>query len=320
MDFFTHFLIAVLISIFTLNMMPLSIVVYACIMAILPDFDIVLEPLKKIFKSNLLAHKGISHSFFYSALISAILGWIFSSITNQPFLKVWLIGFLFYNLHIFLDFLAASKIPLLYPITRKRFRFFIDRAINFLLALISSSIIIFYIIIFFNWPELFFSRFFYYIVGFYLSYFALRILIKILVRISYPKSYKYIPGVSPFSYLLYSRIETENATQFKLTFNRLFKKKNRIIIESNLKEDSYNKQLYIKAINIIKKFPFGEKWDAIIPIFEKHEDIIILNLYFAESYSQGRFYSIKIIFNKETHKILESSEGFNRKYRESKNM
>jgi membrane-bound metal-dependent hydrolase YbcI (DUF457 family) len=320
MDFFTHFLIAVLISIFTLNSMPLIIVFYACIMAILPDFDIVLEPLKKIFKSNLLAHKGISHSFFYSALISALLGWIFSLITNQLFLTVWLIGFLFYDLHIFLDFLAASKIPLFYPITKRRFRFFIDRAINFLLALISGSIIIFYIIIFFNWPELFFSRFFYYIVGFYLSYFALRIFIKILVKINYPKSYKYIPGVSPFSYLLYSRIETESTTQFKLILKKLFKNKNRIIIESNLKEDSYNKQLYIKATNLIKKFPFGEKWDAIIPIFEKREDMIVLNLFFAESYSQGRFYSIKIMFNKETNEILELSEGFNRKFLDSKNL
>ncbi len=54
MDFFSHFLIGILISIFTLNKLSFSIVLYAGVMSVLADFDIILEPLQLIKKSNLV--------------------------------------------------------------------------------------------------------------------------------------------------------------------------------------------------------------------------------------------------------------------------
>ena len=72
-------------------------------------------------------------------------------------------------------------------------------------------------------------------------------------------------------------------------------------------------QLYLKAIKLIKKFPFGEKWDVKLPLFEEFKDKIILTLFFAESYVRGRCYSIIVIFNSTTKDVLELSQGFNRK-------
>ena len=118
MDFFSHFLIGILVSLFTLNELSFSIVLYAAVMSVLADFDIILGPLQLIKKSNLLAHKGISHSFFYAAIFTAITGILFSIITGEQFFLAWLIGFLFYSLHNLLDFLTASKIPILYPLSK----------------------------------------------------------------------------------------------------------------------------------------------------------------------------------------------------------
>ena len=313
MDFFTHLLIAVLISVLTLNSMPFSIVLYACIMAILADFDIILEPLRKVIKSNLLAHKGISHSIFYAALVSALTGGFFSLITKESFFLAWLIGFAYYDLHILLDFLTASKIPLFYPLTKKRYRFFIDRAINFSLALISAGIVMFYIVTFFFWQEIVFSGLIYYIVGFYLVYFIIRITIKIVIKINYPNNHKFIPGISPFSYLIYVRTEKGDYLHFKLIFKSLFKHNSQLVLESIIVGNSHNKELLSKSSDLIKNFPFGEKWIYFVPIFEENENSTTLDFVFAESYFKGHSYSIKIVFDNVTHEILELSDGFNRK-------
>ena len=96
MDFFTHFLMGILLSLFTLNSFSFSIVLYGIIMAVIADFDIILEPLKRIKDTPLLSHKGISHSYFFAFLFSGLIG-IFSSILLQePFLLVWIVGFVFY--------------------------------------------------------------------------------------------------------------------------------------------------------------------------------------------------------------------------------
>ncbi|MFX1442830.1 MAG: metal-dependent hydrolase, partial [Promethearchaeota archaeon] len=127
-------------------------VIFAGLMAVLADFDVFLHSFKIVRKSKLLAHKGISHSYFAALIISAPAAGIFSLITGNSFLLAWMIGFIFYSLHVTLDALAASKIPLFYPISQKRFRFFIDRAINPILAIISGIILLFYLIIYFVSP------------------------------------------------------------------------------------------------------------------------------------------------------------------------
>ncbi len=146
MDYFTHNLIGFLLSFFTLKSLGLPFIIFGGIMAILPDLDVFLEPIKIFRNSKLLSHKGISHSFFGAFIISAITGGIFSIITGELYIISWIIGFSFYSLHVILDFLVASKIPLLFPFSKRRFRFFIDRAINPFLAIISGVLSIFSLI------------------------------------------------------------------------------------------------------------------------------------------------------------------------------
>ncbi len=314
MDFFSHFLIGILISIFTLNKLSFSVVLYAGVMSVLADFDIILEPLQLIKKSNLLAHKGISHSFSYAAIITAITGSIFSIITGEQFFLAWLIGFLFYSLHNILDFLTASKIPILYPFSKKRYRFFIDRAINIFLATISVSIILFYFIIFFLWPELYFSPLVYYFLGFYVVYFTYRLLTKIWVQFRLPKNMYYIPGIIPFTYLVYENKKSEEIISFKLIKKFQFRSKNSKLIESEIKLFSNEMKLFEKAVLLSKKYPFFSKWEFITPIIEKDEKNIIVILFLAESFMSNHMYSLKIVFDLVKNKIVNEVEGFNIKY------
>ncbi|MHA1191567.1 MAG: metal-dependent hydrolase [Promethearchaeota archaeon] len=311
MDFFSHFLIGILISIFTLNKLSLSIILYAGVMSVLADFDIILAPLQLIKKSNLLAHKGISHSFFYAAIVTAITGSIFSIITGEQFFLAWLIGFIFYSMHNIFDFLTASKIPILYPLSKKRYRFFIDRAINIFLATISGSIILFYFIIFFLLPELFFSNLANYVLGFYVMYFVYRILTKIWVQSRLPKKRHYIPGILPFTYLVYENKKSEEIISFKLIKKFQFRSKNSKLIESEIKLLSNEMKLVEKAVLLSKKYSFFSKWEFIIPIIKKDEKNIIVILFLAESFTSGHVYSLKIVFDLVKNKRVNEVEGFN---------
>jgi membrane-bound metal-dependent hydrolase YbcI (DUF457 family) len=311
MDIFSHFLLGIIISVFTLNKLSFSIVVYAAVMSVLADFDIVLAPLQLLKKSILLAHKGISHSFLYAAIFTAFTGSIFSIITGEPFFLAWLIGFLFYNLHNLLDFLAASKIPLFYPFSKKRYRFFIDRAINLFLAMISGSFFLFYFIIFFLWPELFFSNLVYLVSGFYVIYFSYRIITKIWVQFRLPKHQSYIPGILPFTYLIYEKKKSEEKISYKLIKKCQFRSKNSILIESEINVFSNEMKLYERAIELSKKYPFFSKWEFIIPIIKKNEKTLTLILYLAESYARGRMYSLKIECDLVQNEVISEGEGFN---------
>lgn len=314
MDFFSHFLLGILISVFTLNKLSFSIVLYASVMSVLADFDIILAPLQLIKKSILFAHKGISHSILYAVIFTAFTGSIFSIITGESFFLVWLIGFLFYSLHNLLDFLTASKIPLFYPFSKKRYRFFIDRAINMFLAMISGSFILFYFIIFFLWPELFFSNLVNYISGFYMVYFAYRIITKIWVQFKLPKNQSYIPGILPFTYLIYENKKSEEILSFKLIKKFQFRPKNYNLIESEIKLFSDEMKFCERAILLSKKYPFFSKWEYIIPVIKKNEKSIIWVLFLAESFTSGHMYSLKIEFDLVTNNLINEIEGFN--YRE----
>lgn len=63
MDFFTHFIMGILLSVYTLQSMPFSLLPYAAAMSVIADFDIFIEPLNIIKKSNFLLHKTLTFLF-----------------------------------------------------------------------------------------------------------------------------------------------------------------------------------------------------------------------------------------------------------------
>jgi len=279
-------------------------------MAIIADFDILLAPLRLIIKSNFLSHKGLSHSYFTALTFSFFTAIIFTIITNEQFIIAWLVGFLFYSIHISLDLVTASKIPIFYPFSKKRYRFFIDRAINLILALISGLVIVFYSLLYFFLPQLFFSYLFQYFFGFYIIYFLYRFISKIWIQAKLPPNALYIPGLIPFIYFIYEKIPLDTLILFRLKKKIQFSKKNSIVFESKLSNSSEELKVYNKVIDIAKDYVFFTKWEAEIPIIEKNDEFLIIILILTESYFRGSVYGLKVVFNRRLELVEHISDGF----------
>lgn len=287
-------------------------VIFAGLMAVLADFDVFLHSFKIVRKSKLLAHKGISHSYFAALIISAPAAGIFSLITGNSFLLAWMIGFIFYSLHVTLDALAASKIPLFYPISQKRFRFFIDRAINPILAIISGIILLFYLIIYFVSPEIFYSDLIYYISIFYFGYLVYKIFTKVWVQLRLPKNQKYIPGILPFVYHIYENHTSESKLTFTLFKKYQFLPKTMKLIETEIVFGSEEMEYFNKAKILSQNYMFFSKWEAVIPkILEKNQFVVVL-LFLAESYANGRAYTLEVVFDKNSKEVVHIADGFGR--------
>jgi len=310
MDFFTHLLIGAFIAAFALNSLGQEFIILAIVMAFIPDFDVFLGFFRSVRRSKLLSHKGVSHSFFAALIVSAPVALIFSLITGASFVIVWLIAFLFYSLNVILDGLAASKIPLFYPFSKKRFRFFIDRAINPLLALISGILIIFYMIIYFVSPGIYYSDLTNYLLVCYLLYLSYRAIAKIWIQIQMPKDVKMIPGILPFSYFIYENHNSESKIIFNLSKKSIFSSKKVQIIESEINKNSEEMGFYEKAKTLSEEYLFFSKWEAIIPLFQHNEYWITVILFLSESYASGSAYSFEAVFDKRSKKLIHKSASF----------
>ncbi|MFX0070910.1 MAG: metal-dependent hydrolase [Candidatus Hermodarchaeota archaeon] len=325
MDIFSHFLIGVLISVVFLNALGEEFAIYAGIMAVLADFDFFLEFFKSSRRSHLMSHKGASHSYFTGLIVSLITGGIFTLMTGfsnldfnlETFLLAWLVGFLFYSLHVTLDALAASKIPLLYPFSKKRFRIFIDRAINPILALISGSILMFYLITYLFFREVFYSEIFYLFIAFYFIYLAYRLLTKIWLKLRLPKNNHYIPGFFPFSYFIYENNTNETTSTFTLFKKIQFLPRTKKIIETEIRAESEEIEYFMRAKTLSKNYPFFSKWENIIPIITKNDTKIFLILFLAESFASGNAYSLQVVFNRRSKEIEYYSDGFGKIFNNS---
>ncbi len=312
MDFFSHILIGVFLAVFTLDSLGEEYAILAGVMAFLPDFDIFLSFFRSTRKSKLLSHKGVSHSYFSAFIISAISALLFSLLTGSSFFLAWLIGFLFYSLHVTLDALAASKIPLFYPISKKRYRFFIMRAINPILGLISGLILIFYLIVRSFYPELYYSKVVaFYFFSFYLVFLTYKLISKLWIQLRLPKDSHYIPGILPPIYYIYENHDS-GILSFKLSKKYQFIPKTYPIIKTEIKRDSEEMDFFLKAKSLSENYLFFSKWEGIVPIIRKNENYIVVSLFLAESYASGSAYCLDIAFDKKTGDVITKSDGFGR--------
>jgi len=319
MDIFSHFLIGILLSVNFMSTFSQEFVIFAALMAVFADFDVFLHSFKFVRRSKLLTHKGISHSYFAALIVSALAAGIFSLITGNSFLLSWMIGFIFYSLHVTLDALAASKIPIFYPFSKKRFRFFIDRAINPILAMISGTVLLFYVIVYFVSPEIFYSDLISYISIFYFGYLAYKIFTKIWVQLRLPKNQKYIPGIFPFVYFIYENHNSEAKLSFALSKKYQFLPKTIKLIETEIENGSEEMEYFIKAKSLSQNYLFFSKWEAVIPKILEDNKFVIVLLFLAESYANGRAYTLEVVFDKNSKELVHMSDGFGRNLTEYQN-
>jgi len=321
MDIFTHVFIGILASLFTLTILGPEAIIFLWVMTFLPDFDVFLEPLQKIRKMYFLSHKAGSHSYIIGLFLTGIIGLIISVSRNVSFFQIWLAGFIGYSIHVSLDFFAASKIPIFYPISKKEFRFIADRAINPLLALVSGINLLVLIVIFFIKPyyQVFIDLAFFYLYT-YLIYFGLRALLRIIIQVRLPKNQIYIPGFFPFFYLIYENKISNDSITFKLKRSSTFSSKKQELIKQSILKSS-NKIIFFElAKKISQDYRFFHKWNLMIPFIRENEDSVNVVMILAESFSQSLHhksfkrnvssYYLSIVFNKNTKQVISKIEGF----------
>ncbi len=321
MDIFTHMFMGLLAGLFTLTLLSPEAIILLWLMTFLPDFDVFLEPLQKIRKMYFFSHKAGSHSYVIGLFFTGIVSFIISLFMDVSFLEVWTAGFIGYSIHVSLDFFAASKIPIIYPISKKEFRFFADRAVNPLLATFSGINILVLIVSFFikSTYQVFMSLAFFYLY-IYIIYFGIRAFLRILIQVSLPNNQKYIPGFFPFFYLIYEKIESNNSIMFKLKKCNIFSSEKQELINQKIEKGSNEIIFYELAKSISQEYRFFHKWSLIIPFIRQHEDSINVVLILTESYAQSlqhksfkrniSSYYLSITFDKYSKQFISKIDGF----------
>ena len=320
MDFFTHFFFGFLLSACTVNALGIEFFFFSSLMSMLPDFDVFLHPLAKKKESYFLSHRGGSHSYIMSLFVSAITSGIFFLLTGKSFILAYIIGCIFYSLHVTLDLFTTSKIPIFYPISKKEYRLMVDRAVNLLLMLISLTTIITYIILLNFWIRLYYSENIWRVIlACYLIYFVYKILTKMWVKARLPDNCQFLPGIFPFVYSIYENKSNENHISFKLTKKFQFSSKSVEVIESKIKNNSIEMKFFERTKKLFEKFRFFKKWEAVIPIIWENDSNINVLIFLAESYANGTAYNLEISYDKNSGTINKTSYGFSKVMIKAKN-
>jgi len=307
MDFFTHSIFGALMYILFLKEVTFEYIFLAIFFSFLPDLDIFIMPLKRIFKSNYFEHRGGSHSFVIGIIMSAIIGVIYSILTQKLFFMAFIIGTVFYGLHISLDLLTTTKIPCFYPLSKKEYSFYVEKAGSSFTFLTSWIFLIINLLIFHISPEFFL---FVIVINFYtyftLIYYSYRILTKVWINLHLKDNQKYFPGVLPFYFIIFESEIADDGISLRLEKKSHFSKskllyKNRTILNSD------EMVLFKKGLKMCKDNYYFAKW-TVLPIFFRNADVFSIRFFFLEPMVHARGMYIQYDFSLPTHQVI----GFNR--------
>ncbi|MFW9948097.1 MAG: metal-dependent hydrolase [Candidatus Odinarchaeota archaeon] len=307
MDLFTHLVFGALMYILFLKEVTFDYIFLAIFMSVLPDLDIFITPLKRIFKSNYLEHRGGSHSYVIGIIISAIVSAIYSPLTQRPFLIAWIIGMVFYGLHVSMDLLTTTKIPYLYPLSKKEHSFYVEKAGSLFTMVNSVTFLILLGILFHSSADIFFfGLLINFYTWFFIVYYFYRIISKVWLSLNLKSNQKYLPGILPFSYTIYSNDIVEN--EISLSLERKFHfSKIKDMIKINTFLNTEELILFKKGIELCNANYYYAKW-TVFPIFIRDEEIFSIKLFFLETMMRNRTMYIQFDFVMRTLQLI----GFNR--------
>ena len=134
---------------------------------------------------------------------------------------------------------------------------------------------------------------------------------KIYFKVKLPPSHRFIPGITPFTYYIYSTNTKNEEEHFKLVKKSIFTSNSISLIDTKLKLNSIQAHFYDKSLQLAKDYPFFSKWEDKIPYITEYDNTINVTILLAESYFRNSGYGFKVHFNKSTSEIIDKSEGFN---------
>lgn len=309
MDFFTHLIVGAFTYLFFLKDVTLVYLIPAIFFSILPDLDIFIQPLKRIFHSNYLEHRAGSHSYVIGIIVSAIIGGIYSLLTNFPFLLVWIVACLFYSLHVSLDLLTTTKIPCFYPLSKKEYCYYVEKAGSFftmlnsigfidlliLLYLLSANIFVFRVVI--NLYTIFF-----------MIYYLYRIVSKFRISSSLTSNQKYFPGVLPFYFTVYKHEISDHEISLRLQRKSHFSEFQEIYNE-NIGLTTEEMMLFEKAKELCNANYYLAKW-TMFPRFIRTDELFSIRFYFLETLMRNRTMNVQYDFSTINRELIKVRQGY----------
>jgi membrane-bound metal-dependent hydrolase YbcI (DUF457 family) len=308
MDFFTHLVFGGLMYLLFLGEVSLDYFFLAIFFSILPDLDVFLTPLKRVFKSNYFEHRGGSHSYIMGVIISYVIATIRFLFTQEPFLFAWLIGIAFYGLHVSMDLLTTTKIPYLFPLSKKEHCFYIEKAGSFFTFINSIIFLILPWFIFWLFPSIPFVETYVNIYTYlFIVYYIYRILSKIIIAKTLSPNQKYLPGVLPFYYKVYSYEAIGNIVRSSIYKKSHFSKKSKMIEFQEILSPQ-EKSFYDQALELNKKNYYFAKW-TLFPAVIRTEKILTIRFYFLETMMRKRNMYIQFNFDLDTQTFIGSEQS-----------
>jgi len=311
MDFFTHLVVGALTYILLLKEVTFEYIVLAMFFAILPDLDIFIMPLKKIFKSNYLEHRGGSHSYITGVIISFIASVIISILTLRPFIFTWFIGIFFYGVHVSMDLLTTTKIPYLYPLSKKELSFYVEKA-GSQFTMLNSVLFIFVLIWLYNISVTFptFMAVINFYTFFYIIYYLIRVASKLLVTSNLNKNQKYFPGVLPFYFIIYEYEIVENEISLSITKKSHFSK-TAIIYKNQSVLNSEEMTFFQKGVELCSENYYFAKW-TLLPIFIRNGGKFAIRFFFLGPMMHRRAMNIQFEFDILTQQLIRIKRSYGR--------
>ncbi len=312
MDLFTHAILGALIYGTLGGNVSSEYFLLAIIFAILPDFDILLTPLRKIVKSDYLEHRGGSHSFIIGALVALFGSVIFSIVFAKSFLLAWLIGSLFYALHLSMDLLTTTLIPIIYPLSKKEYSFYIEKAGSFFTMIVSIGMLGLGIFFYQLQTPIIYRLFNGISLCFYLGYYSYRLHLRCAILPTLSQSQSYFPGVFPTQYFLYDYLIIVDKIQINL------KKGNRKNHQIDLLEQewilsSQEMNIYHYATQLCNEDYYRNKWTK-IPFFDRNGGTLQITFFFLETMMNARSMALSYNFDIEKGTLLDASQNYGRIY------
>ena len=308
MDLFTHLVVGALTYILFMRDITLDYLAIAIFFSVLPDLDIILMPLKRIFKSKYLDHRGGSHSYIIGIIIASIIGSIYSILRQESFFIVWIIGSLFYGLHVSMDLLTTTRIPYLFPISRKERSFNIEKAGSFFTMVNSVIFFIVSVLIFIISADIIALTFFIdFYTFFFLIYYFYRISSKLWFSSNLNKNQKYFPGILPFFFMIFKKEIVENEVSISIVRKSHFSKNQEIFNTKTILMDE-EMVLFEQAMAHCNKYYYFAKWTA-IPIFIRKEGIFSIRFFFIETMMRKRTMFIQFDFDILSRQMISFNQG-----------
>jgi membrane-bound metal-dependent hydrolase YbcI (DUF457 family) len=281
MDFFTHSVVGALLYLLFLGRVTFDYFFLATFFSILPDLDVFLTPLKRVIKSNYLEHRGGSHSYIVGIIVSALISLIYSSMRSRPFFIVWLIGSLFYGLHVSMDLLTTTKIPYLFPLSKKEHSFYIEKAGSFFTMI--NLLINFY-------------------TSFFIIYYIYRIISRAWLSSRLGPHQKYLPGVLPFYYVIYDYEFMDNEISLSLKRGSHFSQVKEIA-NLNIVLKPNEKVLFEKGLEVCRANYYYAKW-TLFPNVIRNDGVFSVRFFFLETMMRKRTMYNQVNFGTLTQQIL----------------